>query len=352
MPDTSFSPTLYAVGIVSTGIYIPSKQISNDALATSVENYDPIQGKGSLDAWIRRRYGIEKRHHSTPEELPSYQGAQAAFQALKRANLQASDIDFLILNTSFGDYAQPTTATAVQHLLGMRPDSFALELNMPCSGPIFGISIARNFLATGQYRYGLVVGVDRMTSLVDQTDFKMAGLFGEGAGACILGRCNSGGIQAVHLGSQGEVGQESDYALYIPAGKAKQPASLESVRGKRHFLHMNGKKVEAFVYRCFKESIHALLKKSGQTPKDIAYVVPHQAAKKLILNGLLPLGFTQEQILFSVAEYGNTSSASILITLDKLTHSPPPSCSSVILVGMGGGLNWGGILYEWTQDFV
>lgn len=335
------------VGIISTGAYVPGNVVANADLERIVKNYDPIKGKGSLDHWYRRRYGIIERRWSNPDELPSDMAAAAGKDALRSAGLEASDIDFLILNTAFGDYAQPTTATQVQKKLGMRSNSFALELNLPCAGPVFGMVTAAHFLLGGRYKKGLILGVDKMSELVDKEDFRMAGLFGEAAAGCILGIAESGGnILDFDLGSVGEEGSESEFALVIPGGKAANPASQMTVNERKHFLKMNGGLVESFIQENFVQSIQKLLDTHKLKPGDIKTLIPHQASRKLVQDNMESIGFQEHQIEFTIQDYGNTSSASVFLTLDQAWKKGFEPGDKIILAGMGGGLNWGALLYE------
>ncbi|MFT6209729.1 MAG: 3-oxoacyl-[acyl-carrier-protein] synthase-3 [Bacteroidia bacterium] len=337
----------YPVKIVSTGIYIPERIVTNSELESSVTNYNPKLGGGSLDYWIRNHYGIEERRWSNV--LPSDQAAKACQMAIDRSGLTVSDIDFLILNTAFGDTSQPTTATEVQKKIRMKPSSFAIEINSPCAGSVFGITTATHFLASGNYRNALVVGVDKMTGLVDMSDFKMAGLFGEGAGACVLSKSQDSGILATHLASSGELGNPQDYALRILGGKARYPTAKNKESEDLFYLQMRGGLVEDFVYQSFADSIEKLLSQSGISRKDIDHVVTHQAAESLIFNGLNRCGIDSDKATMTIREYGNTSAASMLITLDKLYNSQLEQHQLVLLLGMGGGLNWGGIIYQYTK---
>ncbi|MEZ5009067.1 MAG: ketoacyl-ACP synthase III [Chitinophagales bacterium] len=333
------------IGIIATGHYVPEAKLTNKALEGIVKNFDPKVANKTLDEWIFNRYGIKSRSFS--DELPSDQATAAAKKAIEKSNIAKEDIDFVILNTAFGDYIQPTTATEVQKKLGLRKDSFALEINMPCGGPTYGISMAHAFINSGKYKYGLVLGVDKMSKLVDLKDFRMAGLFGEGAGAAIVGPTTSNTIVDYVLRSKGEEGNEEDYALCIPAGYAKEVASIESVQKERHYLYMKGRLVEQFVESAVKEVVNYFDDGFGVGPEAITYVVPHQASKKMIIDKLGLAGIEAHKICFTLEEYGNTSAASVLITLDKFIDRFSKN-DKVLLVAMGGGLNWGGVLLNFN----
>ncbi len=338
------TPTDTHIGILSTGGYVPSSVITNADLSSMVKDFDPQRAGRSLNEWIQEHYGISERRWS--DEMPSHQATQAAKIAIDNSGLKKEDIDFIILNTSFGDYPQPTTATAVQHNLGLRSDVFAVEINMPCAGPIYGLSMAYAMINMGKYRNGLVIGVDKMTELIDKEAFMLASLFGEGAGAAVVSRDKGHKILDFHLGSKGEVGEEQDYGLVIPAGKAKHPVSQRTLEEKLHYLHLRGGVVNEFVLGSIMDTVKELVVKQGLQPNDIPTVVPHQAGKNLIVKGLMKEGFKEEQLCFTLGKYGNTSAASILLTLDKFWNKPNAG-EKVLLLGMGGGLNWGGVLLQW-----
>lgn len=332
------------IGIVSTGYYVPENIVTNSDVAAMVTNYDAARSGVSLDEWLKSRYGIISRRWS--DEYPSDQAVKAAVMAMETAGLQSTDIDFIILNTAFGDFAQPTTATEVQKKIGMRDGSFAMEINSPCAGTVFGMVTAMHFVASGRYKYGLVIGVDKMSLLIDKEDFKMAGLFGEGAGACIVSIMDQPAILDYALGSQGESGDPADYSLRILGGKSVNPTSQKTLDEKQHYLQMVGRRVEAFVDYAFKDVYEKLVIGNGMTADDIDYVVPHQASRNMVRDSLMRLGFDEEKVRFTVEQYGNTSAASILITLHDLLDEGVTSGSRILLLGMGGGLNWGGILYQ------
>lgn len=323
--------------ILSTGIGLPENEIKNEELSNIVRNFDSAIAKSTLDQWIQNHYGIKRRRWLTDIALPSELAYTACLQALKRASVNIKEVDFLILNTVYGDFTQPTTATTVQKLLGMKPGSFAFEINMPCSGPIFSLVTAHQFLLSGRYKHGLIVGVDKMSSCIDKKDFIMAGLFGDGAGACLLAPSTKGIID-YYLSSSGE--DYNDMALSIPGGRSMHPEPSKEFPIQ---LLMNGKKVEHFIDTCFHDIQVNLLNKSD---KQIDFVVPHQASLKAIEKNALKIGIAKEKIISTIEDYGNTSSASIFITLDKLLNSFDIQEKTIFLAGMGGGLNWGGLLYS------
>jgi len=328
-----------SIGIIGSGISLPGNEVTNSDLEGRVFDFDPLRAGGSLAQWYRSRYGISSRRESSAETVTEL-ASEAAISAITAAGLSPTDIDFLILNTVTGDHRQPTTATGVQRNIGMRAGTFALELNMPCAGPVYGLDIAVGYVRSMRYRYGLVVGVDCMSRVIPEDDFRLIGLFGDGAGAAVVGKVSSGGFLGFHLASEGETGEEARFALVLEEGS-------KGAQGRSGTFRMTGSKVEELVIKAFSETMSALLRDTGILRERIAFVVPHQAAKGLILKATETAGFSECQVHFTLSQLGNTSSASILITLHDLLRQGIVSQGDIVLiVGMGGGLNRGGALLQ------
>ena len=217
-----------SVGILAAGLYVPPKRINNEDLEKIVTNYDATVSGRSLDAWAQDRYGITSRAMSN--ELPSEMMAKAIRSATKQAGISLSDIDFLIVNTAFGDYSQPTTATEVQKRLGLKEGVFALEINMPCSGAIYTSVLASSLIQTGGYRHGVVAGAEKMHRLVNMQDFRTAALFGDGAGAFVIGPEAPWQIKKHKLWSLMKRREELDFALSMLGGRAVYPISEQTIQ--------------------------------------------------------------------------------------------------------------------------
>lgn len=332
------------IGIDSIGSAVGEYYQTNDELEKSVTNYDAKKSNKTLDQWVKQHFGIITRVKT--KSLPSEIAYKAALNALSTSNYTAADIDFIVLNTATGNHKQPTTATAVQGLLGLRKDTFAIELNMPCAGLIYGITIAKSFVETGLGKVGLVVGVDKMSDLIDQEDFIMAAMFGDGASACIIGKNAKWNILDSFLQSQ----DDKEKALCIPAGGSVNKTSVETVKNKMHFLYQKGKETSAFINFSVTTIVNQLLTNNQLKPDQINQVIPHQASKTIVSEALTKSGFKENQMHFTIQKYGNTSAASILVTFaDYLTQYNPKDGDFVILFGMGGGLNIGGILCQYKQ---
>ncbi len=333
------------IGIIETGVSLGEHIQTNIELANIVNNYESGASNKSLDEWIREHYGILSRIKT--DKMPSTLAVDACKQALNNSSIPVSQIDFLILNTTSGDYKQPTTATIVQKLIEMKEDSFAIEINMPCAGNIYGLTIAYSFIQSGLWKTGLVVGVDKMSTIIDEKDFKIAGMFGDAASACIIGENPKYEIKDFFLKSK----MDEIISLGIKSSGSAFPLTEESVRNKEHLLKMKGNETADFIYKSVQETILSLLEKACLEIHEVDQLIIHQASKTIINRTIKQLGFTEKQICFTVDTYGNTSSASIFLTLDYHLKQKQNS-KNIFLVGMGSGLNWGGVYLKKNAGYI
>ena len=323
--------------ITSAASYIPEEIITNKDLSGRFKQ------KFDIEDWILQKTGIVERRKSNLS--PSKQGFLAAKDLLEK---NGNDIDFIIVNTFTGDYTLPQTATLIQEKLGL-DQAFAFEINMPCAGPVYAISIAEMFLKSGRYTKGLLIGVDKMLDAIDPDDFLMNVLFGEGAGALIVEKKESTlnkGIIDFYLGSyiEGDVGE--NYSLKVLAGKSNYPIQNYVLNQKDHFLQMEGRKVKNFIYEKLNESIEWLLKKHIESVDDLDYIITHQANKVVIEKCLKDQGIPSSKILKTVEFLGNTGSGSIYITIAEHFARFCEKNKKILICGMGGGLTWGAIFYK------
>ena len=332
-----------SVGILSAGLYVPSTRLSNDDVEEIVTNYDAAVSGRSLDAWTQERYGITSRAIS--DELPSEMMAKAIRSAAIQAEISLDEIDFLIVNTAFGDYSQPTTATEVQKRLGLKEGVFALEINMPCSGAIYTSVLASSLLQTGGYRYGVVAGAEKMHRLVDMQDFRTAALFGDGAGAFVLGPEAPWQIKKHKLWSCGEEGHDHDFALSMLGGRAVYPTSEQTIEKGYHQFRMQGKKVQAFAEQAIGQIIDHVEQSWGISLDSFDAIIPHQASKNIVQKAFSARGISESNVRYTLDKYGNTSAASIYITMAD-SWSSLEMANRILMCGFGGGLNWGAILLE------
>lgn len=327
-----------AVGILGTGVCKGEILQTNQDLVHIVKNFDELIAKCSLDEWLVKHYGIQSRLKT--QKRPSELAHKACLMAIEASSLKPEDIDFLILNTTSGDYKQPTTATIVQGLIGMKKNSFAIEINMPCAGNIYGIMMAKSFIQSGMGTCGLVVGVDKMGTNVNQEDFVLAGMFGDASAACVVG--NDPRLELVN----GILKSKEDRcgSLKMEASGSAFPLDKFAFENKDHLLQMNGNITLDFIEETSTEVYNRLIYLSKLSNEMINQVIFHQASKPILQRVSRNLGLTERQVYFTVEKYGNTSSASVLLTLHEfLLKHQLESGSNVLLIGMGAGLNWGGI---------
>lgn len=325
-------------GILGTGRAVPERVLTNAELETMVD---------TSDEWITTRTGIKERRIAGENDRSSTLAYQAALRALESGNLKAEDLDAIICATVTPDMAFPATACLVQDLLGLEAIP-AFDLSAGCSGFGYAISVAEGLLSTGQYKSILVVGVDLLSKITDYTDRSTCVLFGDGAGAAILGEVPEGyGILASELGADGSSGS----SLELPAGGSLRPASIESVNERQHYIKMHGSEVFKFAVRIMEDATNRVLAKAGLTKDEVHWVVPHQANTRIISAAANRLGIPEEKFFVNVDRYGNTSAASIGLALDELARSGQLEKGDyVVMVGFGAGLTWSALLLKWWGE--
>ncbi len=324
-----------AVGIVGIGSYVPAKTVTNKDMEAIVE---------TSDEWISDRTGIKCRHFVADNEHTSDLATKAAERALKDANLTPDDIDLIVVATATPDMLFPSTACLVQHNLNASKAA-AYDLSAGCSGFMYSIATASQFIKTGLYKYVLVIGAEALSRLMDFTDRNTCVLFGDGAGAVVLGEVPEGyGILGIHLGSDGGGGP----LLSLPAGGTRIPATEESVKNRLHYIHMEGNEVFKFAVKIMGEAAFKALEQAGMQPADVDWLIPHQANIRIIQSAAKRLKMPMEKVVVNVDRYGNTSSASIPIALEEAIHDGRiKSGQTVVMVGFGAGLTWASTVIRW-----
>ena len=324
-----------AVGIIGIGSYVPARAVTNKDMEAIVE---------TSDEWISERTGIKCRHFVADDEHTSDIATRAAERALKDANLTADDIDLIVVATATPDMLFPSTACLVQHNLNAGKAA-AYDLSAGCSGFMYSIATASQFIKTGLYKYVLVIGAETLSRLMDFTDRNTCVLFGDGAGAVVLGEVPEGyGILGVHLGSDGGGGP----LLSLPAGGTRIPASEESVKNRLHYIHMEGNEVFKFAVKIMGEAAFRALEQAGMQPADVDWLIPHQANIRIIQSAAKRLKMPMEKVVVNVDRHGNTSSASIPIALEEAIHDGRiKSGQTVVMVGFGAGLTWASTVIRW-----
>ncbi|CAM2899341.1 beta-ketoacyl-ACP synthase III [Paenibacillus sediminis] len=323
------------VGIIGTGKYVPEKVLTNADLEKMVE---------TSDEWIVSRTGIRERHIAAPDQATSDLAYEAAVQALASANLAAEDLDLIVVATVTPDMSFPSTACILQDKLGAKKAA-AFDLSAACSGFVYGLASATSFIQTGMYNNALVIGADTLSRITDYTDRNTCVLFGDGAGAVILGEVPEGrGFKSFDLGAEGTGGS----LLKIEGGGSRLPASQASIEAKKHFIQMNGREVFKFAVRVMGTATDDVLNKAGITKEDIDLFIPHQANIRIIQSAMERLNLPEEKCVINVDKYANTSAASIPLALvEAAEQGRMKEGDTVVMVGFGGGLTWGASVLVW-----
>ena len=323
-----------SIGIVGVGSYVPARVMTNDELSKLVE---------TSDEWINERTGIRQRHIAEPGQAASDLALPASRQALEQAGLDPAELDLVVVATVTPDMFFPSTGSLLASELGA-PDAAAYDLSAGCTGFMYALAQGYATVAGGLARNALVVGSETLSKIINWHDRATCVLFGDGAGAVVIGRVRDGGFLGFELGSDGEGGKE----LSIPGGGSRNPSTAETVAQEMHFLQMNGREVYKFATRVLVSSAEKLLHEIGLGVDDIDLYVPHQANKRIIDHAASKLGIPEEKVFVNVDRYGNTSSASIPICLAQGVHEGRlKSGTRVLMTGMGAGLTWGSAYTVW-----
>lgn len=323
------------VGVLGTGKYVPEKVLTNFDLEQMVE---------TNNEWIVTRTGIRERRISSADQASSDLAYHASLEALSNAGLAAEDIDLIIVATITPDMAFPSTACVLQEKLGAKRAA-AFDLSAACSGFIYGLANAVSLIKTGMYKHILVVGAECLSKITDYTDRNTCILFGDGAGAVVLGQVPEGrGFQSFVLGADGAGGE----LLHIAGGGSRCPSSEESVADKKHYIHMAGSEVFKFAVRIMGSAALEALEKADMSKDDVDLLVPHQANIRIIHSALEKLNLPEEKCMINLDKYGNASAASIPIALaEAAEEGRMKEGDRVVLVGFGGGLTWGSSVLVW-----
>jgi 3-oxoacyl-[acyl-carrier-protein] synthase-3 len=322
--------------IVGTGSYAPEKVVTNADLAKFVD---------TNDQWIVERTGIKERRVVADGEATSDLALRAAERALADAKLDPKDVEAIIVGTITPDYPFPSLAAVLQAKLGNKK-AFAVDLSAACAGSIYALSVADRYVASGALKNALVVGADALTRITDWTDRNTCILFGDGAGAMVLVPTDDPrrGILTTRLHADGsQVG-----ILYQPGGGSKEPISEKVVKERTHFVKMNGREVFKVAVRALEECCREVLQAEKLTPGDVRYVIAHQANKRILDATLERLEIPPERCWMNLEKYGNTSAASVPMTLDEANRAGWFKPGDLILMmGIGGGMAWGASVVRW-----
>ncbi|MGB2631026.1 MAG: beta-ketoacyl-ACP synthase III [Candidatus Omnitrophota bacterium] len=321
-------------GILGVGKYLPSNVLTNADLERMVD---------TTDEWITTRTGIKERRIAAENEATSDMAAKAAKGALKNADLKPEQIELIIVATITPDMFFPSTACQVQNKLGIKGVP-AFDISVACSGYVYGLAIADQFIKSGMYKTALVIAAEKLSAVTDWSDRSTCILFGDGAGAAVLGPVEEGGILGAHLGADGSKGE----LLQLPAGGSKMPASIKTVENKLHTIKMEGNILFKHAVKIMADAALAVTEPLGLKGDDIKMIIPHQANIR-ILNALAKrMGVDPaEKVYLNIEKYGNMSAASSAVALTEAIEEGRIKKGDVILMdAFGGGLTWGALIIQ------
>ena len=326
---------LRTVSIVQTGAYVPERVLTNADLEQMLD---------TTDEWITTRTGIRERRIAAPDEATSDMAAAAALKALADGNIAPEAIDLILVATCTPDMAFPSTACFVQHRIGAHRAA-CLDVSAACSGFLYALEIGRQFIASGAAGTALIIGAEKMSTVMDWTDRTTCVLFGDGAGAAILqARGARYGLQKGVLGADGSL---SDL-LSIPGGGSRNPISHQVLDDKLNCLKMAGREVFKHAVTNMAQAAQEALTRSGARIEDVACIIPHQANARIIQAIGQRIGAPLEKFYLNVDRVGNTSAASVIMALDEASRNGRIQRGDlVLLVVFGGGFTWASSLLEW-----
>lgn len=321
--------------ISAVGHYLPEYRLTNFELEKMVD---------TNDEWIRTRTGIsERRILKDPDKATAFMGAEAAKEALEEAGVDPLEIDLVVLATVTPDYMFPATACLVQEMIGAK-NAFSFDLSAACSGFLYALSTGASFIEAGNAKKVLVIGADKMSSILDYTDRNTCILFGDGAGAVLLEESDdeTGIINSIHH-SEGDV----NCSLYQHAGGSLNPATIESVKARQHYITQDGRAVFKKATMGMADVSLEIMKKNNLTADDVDWLVPHQANLRIIEATANRMGVTSDKVMININKYGNTTAGTIPLCLydwkNKLNKG-----DNLVLAAFGGGFTWGATYVKWS----
>ncbi len=324
------------VGFLGLGYYVPSRVLTNSDLEKMVD---------TSNEWIITRTGIKERRIAEDNVATSDLAKEAALKALNNAGLKPEQIDLIIVATITPDMAFPSTACILQDKIGAK-NAACFDISAACAGYLYAIAIAEQFIKSGVYRHVLVAGAEKLTSITDWKDRNTCVLFGDGAGAAVLGRAEGdSGILAIYLGSDGT---QHDI-LKLPAGGSRMPASHKTVDERLHYLKMEGSELFKHAVKIMADAGERVAKLAGlNSPQEIDFIIPHQANVRILNAVAKKIGIPQSKIYFNIERYGNMSSASTAVGLAEAAQDKRIKKGDIILLdAFGSGLVWGAIIIKW-----
>ena len=323
--------------ITAVGAYVPEYVLTNAELEKMVD---------TTDEWIKSRTGINERHILKGEGLgTSDMGAEAVRMVLKKSGIDPLEVDLLICATTTPDMQFPATANIIADKVGLK-NAFSYDLNAACSGFIYALTTGAQYIESGRCKKVIVVGGDKMSSIIDYTDRATCIIFGDGAGAVLLEPNNEGfGIIDTILRSDGS----GRVHLHQKAGGSVKPASLETVMNKEHYVYQEGQQVFKFAVKNMADVSAEIMERNGLTSESVAWLVPHQANMRIITATGERMGLPEEKVMVNIDRYGNTTNGTLPICLWEWEPKLKKG-DNIILAAFGGGFTWGSIYLKWAYN--
>ncbi|MFA9190597.1 beta-ketoacyl-ACP synthase III [Flavobacterium sp. FZUC8N2.13] len=323
--------------ITAVGAYVPDFVLTNQVLETMVD---------TNDEWITSRTGIkERRILKDADKGTSYLAIKAAADLIAKANINPLEIDLVLMATATPDMQVSATGAYVATQIGAT-NAFAYDLQAACSSFLYGMSTAAAYIESGRYKKVLLIGADKMSSIVDYTDRTTCIIFGDGAGAVLFEPNFEGlGLQDEYLRSDG-IGRDF---LKIDAGGSLHPTTIQTVEEKRHSIRQDGKTVFKYAVTNMADASEQILKRNNLTNEDVNYLVPHQANKRIIDATANRMNLEESKVLMNIERYGNTTSATLPLVLNDFEHLFKKG-DTIIFAAFGGGFTWGSIYLKWAYD--
>jgi 3-oxoacyl-[acyl-carrier-protein] synthase-3 len=323
--------------ITAVGGYVPEYRLTNQELETMVD---------TSDEWIRTRTGVsERRILKEPGKASSDLAIPAVREILEKKNLDPLEIDCIVVGTVTADMLFPATSNIIAHKIGAK-NSWGFDVSAACSGFLFSLETGAAFIESGKYKKVIVVGVDKMSAIVDYTDRTTCIIFGDGAGAVLLEpSTDETGILDSILKTDGS----GEHYLHMKAGGSREPASLETVTAKKHFIYQEGKAVFKHAVEGMADVSAEIMEKNHLSADDVAWLVPHQANLRIIDATANRMGLSKDKVMINIQRYGNTTAATIPLCLWEWEKRLKKG-DNIILSAFGGGFTWGAIWVKWSYD--
>lgn len=325
--------------ITAVGGYVPEYRLTNAMLETMVD---------TNDEWIRSRTGVEERRVLKGEGLgSSYMGAEAVKQILAKRGIDPTEIECIICATVTPDMVFPATANLISEQTGM-VNAFGYDLSAACSGFLFALTTGASYIESGRYKKVIVVGVDKMSAIIDYTDRATCIIFGDGGGAVLLEPSeNENGVLDSIMKSDGSGAK----FLHMKAGGSAKPATIETVTAREHFVYQEGQAVFKFAVKGMADVSYELMQRNNLTADDIAWLVPHQANLRIIDATANRMDLPKEKVMVNIQKYGNTTAGTLPLCLWEWEKQLKKG-DNVILASFGGGFTWGATWIKWAYDTV